>query len=343
MPPVLTAPLIPHEPAARRGFISVVIPAKNAAGILPACLRAAAGQAPLRLEQDYEIILVDDGSSDETAEVARKMGVRVIHQANTGPAGARNTGARAARGEILAFTDADCVPSPGWLAALTSPFNDPAVSGVKGVYLTGEKGLVPRFVQMEYAQRYQFMAGLERIDFIDTYSAAYRRDIFLRAGGFNQKFPVPSVEDQELSFRLASSGLRLVFQPQAAVYHRHDLTIREYALRKYGIGYWKAVMLRWMPERAFKDTYTPPALRWQIILAALGPLGLIGGIFWAPAAWLAAACLLLFILTTLPFMVFAARRDPPLGPILLPMLILRAYALGCGLAAGILLGAFKRD
>jgi glycosyltransferase involved in cell wall biosynthesis len=269
------------------------------------------------------------------------MGVQVICQPNAGPAAARNRGANLASGQILAFTDADCIPHSGWLSALTAPFLDQTVSGVKGVYRTNETGLIPRFVQVEYEDRYRRMSQLERIDFIDTYSAAYRRDVFLHAGGFNETFPYPSVEDQELSFRLASQGERLVFAPSAAVFHRHDLTVREYAVRKFGIGYWKAVMLRWLPGRAFKDSHTPPVLRWQILLAGLGAAALAGSLLWPPFAWLALACLVLFLLSSLPFVIFAVRRDRELWPVLWPMLLLRAYALGTGLALGFLTGYKK--
>jgi glycosyltransferase involved in cell wall biosynthesis len=328
-----------HQPI---HFISVIIPAKNASGHLRACLTAVKAQAPLVPDADYEIILVDDGSTDDTAEIGAAMGVRVIRQPNAGPAAARNQGAKHACGQIVAFTDADCIPAPGWLAALTSPFQDPAVSGVKGVYRTRETGLIPRFVQAEYEERYRSMARLERIDFIDTYSAAYRREVFSHAGGFNKIFPHPSVEDQELSFRLAAQGERLVFAPLAAVYHRHDLTVREYAARKFGIGYWKAVMLGWLPERAFYDSYTPPVLRWQIILAGLGGAALACSLLWPVSAWLALTCLALFLLSSLPFTLFVVRRDPGLGSIVWLMLLLRAYCLGIGLALGFMSGRKRR-
>ena len=77
---------------------------------------------------------------------------------------------------------------------------------------------VPRFTQLEYEDRYDRMAGVESIDFVDTYSAAYRRDIFLANGGFDRTFPTASVEDQEFSFRLTEKGYRLVFVPSAKVY-----------------------------------------------------------------------------------------------------------------------------
>ena len=225
------------------------------------------------LTEPHEIIVVDDGSNDDTVEIAHRAGVTCFTIPPSGPAAARNYGAQRARGEILLFTDADCVPAMTWAAELSSVFRDRSIAGAKGVYKTSQAGLTPRFVQAEYASKYERMARQPSIDFIDTYSAAYRRDVFLANGGFDIAFPAPSVEDQEFSFRLAKKGYRLVFVPKAVVYHQHDLTWREYATRKFWIGYWKAILLRRHPEKAFGDSHTPPSQRWQIALLALAGMG----------------------------------------------------------------------
>ena len=288
------------------------------------------------LTEPYELIVVDDGSKDDTAEIARRAGAMCFTIPPSGPAAARNYGAQRARGEILLFTDADCVPAMTWAAELSSVFRDVSVVGAKGVYKTSQSGLIPRFVQAEYASKYERMARQSSIDFIDTYSAAYRRDIFLANGGFDIAFPAPSVEDQEFSFRLAKKGYRLVLVPKAVVYHRHDLTLREYAVRKFWIGYWKAVLLRRHPEKVFGDSHTPPSQRWQIALLGLAGLGaMLGGsspIFFA----LSLLGLIAFALSAIPFMIFIARYDR-LVLLAAPLLLLtRAAALGAGLMMGFL-------
>lgn len=334
-------------------FVSVIVPAYNAAATLPACLAALATQDYPR--DRYEVIVVDDGSTDDTAAIAAAAGLRVIRQANAGPAAARNAGAAAAQGELLLFTDADCAPVPGWISALVSPFADPQVAGAKGAYLTRQRGLVPRFTQLEYEDRYDRMAGAETIDFVDTYSAAYRRDIFQANRGFDTIFPTASVEDQELSFRLAEKGYRLVFVPQAQVYHRHNPTLRAYIRRKFYIGYWKALLARWHPTRLVKDSHTPQTLKLQMILAAItlaalvaggltaaaGAMGLLAAWVWESALVVAGLAALAFTLTGIPFLAKVWRRDRGVFLAAVRLLWVRALALGVGFGLGLL--RFRRQ
>ncbi len=317
-------------------LVSVIVPAKDAASTLPECIDAIRQQQGLEFGKDYELIVVDDGSTDQTAEVARQAGARVISQPNAGPAAARNSGVRSAQGEIVVFTDADCMPAPHWLAEMIRPFQDEHVVGVKGAYLTREHSLVARFVQLEYESKYDRMRRQKQIDFIDTYAAAYRRQTFLNNNGFDEIFRRPSVEDQEFSFRLATKGYKLVFQPGAQVYHHHDLNVKEYFERKFGIGYWKAVMLNWLPEKAFSDSHTLPSQRWQILLMGLVlPFALLS-LFWAPGWWLVLITLAIFVMTALTSLGYIARRDPPVLWAGLPLIFVRAFGLGAGLVAGML-------
>jgi len=320
--------------------VSVVIPVYNGAATLPAGLRAVRKQTyPLD-----EVIVVDDGSTDSSGDIARGFGVRVISQSNAGPAAARNRGAAAAQGDILLFTDADCVPAPDWAERMVTAFTGPGVVGVKGVYRTRQRGLVARFVQAEYEDRYDRMRALETIDFVDTYSAGYRRDIFLASGGFDTSFPTASVEDQEFSFRLAEAGHRLVFVPDAQVFHIHDRTLGEYARRKFWIGYWKVRVMREHPDKLVRDSHTPQVLKLQVGLAALGGLLVVGGVLtpassFEPGRWLALAGPLAWaalLISGLPFLAKLLRRDPAVVFVAPLLLFVRAWALGLGFLAGLL-------
>ncbi len=347
---------------------SVIVPVYNGAATIERCLNALAQQtAPAA---DYEILVVDDGSTDETAQVVRRWQVshpalhtRLVQQANAGPAAARNHGARAAQAPVLLFTDADCAPTPTWVATLLaafehkaggSPAESPAVEspvvGAKGTYLSEQTALVPRFVQAEYEDRYTRMTPHGAIDFIDTYSAAYRRDVFLENGGFDTIFTTASVEDQELSFRLAQKGHHLIFVPEAKVVHLHDGNAGDYWRRKFYIGYWKALLVRWHPERIVQDSHTPQTLKLQMALVCgmaglfIGlPLLLILAVAWPLLGWLPSVAglailgaLLAFLLSAAGFERKLAQRSPELAAAGLPMLFVRAAALSSGYIAGLI-------
>ncbi len=311
-------------------MISVVIPAYNAARTLGACLHAL-NRSSFPREQ-YEVIVVDDGSTDETAALAESLGARVIRRPNRGPAAARNRGVEAARGDLILFTDADCEPAPDWIAQMVGTFGDPDIVGAKGIYRTRQRELVARFVQLEYEDKYTRLLGQERIDFIDTYSAAYRRAVLLANDGFDEVFPF--LEDQELSFRLAQRGYRLVFQPRAAVFHQHADSLPAYFRKKFIIGFWKAQVARRYPEKTFRDSHTPQVMKAQIALAGL--CGVLGA--WAllePARlWMPASAFAALLVTTIPFTLRAIRKDVQVAMVAPALLFVRAVALGAGYAWG---------
>ena len=247
-------------------------------------------------------------------------------------------------GNLLLFTDADCAPVPVWIAASIAPFADARVAGAKGTYLTRQRAIVSRFTQLEYEDRYDRMAGVETIDFVDTYSAAYRRDIFLANEGFDSTFPTASVEDQELSFRLAEKGYRLVFAPAAKVLHRHNRTLSAYIRRKFFIGYWKVLVTRRHPGRAVRDSHTPQALKLQMGLAAVTTVAFLAAALASLIGWgLSTAALaggllaaLIFELTEIPFLVKVWRRDRGVTLPAVGLLWVRAFALGAGFALGLI-------
>ncbi len=311
---------------------SVIVPAYNAVAVLPRCLAALEHQSIARSR--YEIVVVDDGSTDHTAAVAERAGAKVIRAAHAGPAAARNAGVRAAEGRLLLFTDADCEPAPDWIAQIARAFDDPEVAGVKGVYRTRQTALTARFVQQEYQDKYDRLARQPAIDFIDTYSAAYRRDVFLGSGGFDTAYTAPSVEDQELSFRLVAQGRRLVFVPDAIVGHQHDATPLEYLRRKYSIGYWKALLLQRYPGKAVRDSHTPQVIKAQIGLLIVSMITAVIMLLVPAGVGLFVGSWLLFFLTMPPFLIKIIRRDPAVVWIALILIVLRAIGLGAGLAMG---------
>lgn len=316
------------------GLVSVIIPSYNGAHVLRRCLEALSRQEAAR---PFEVIVVDDGSTDGTRAVcAASPGVRYLWQPNRGPAAARNHGVREARGEMVLFTDADCEPEPDWLAQMLAPFEEAGVVGVKGAYRSRQRELIARLVQLEYEDKYRRMSRFRYIDFIDTYAAAYRRDVFLRHGGFDERYRTASVEDQEFSFRLAGGGHKMVFNPRAIVWHLHVAGLGAYLRKKYKIGFWKSFLLRRHPGRVKGDTHTPVSLKLQVLLAPAVVAGALGGLLHPVLWWVAGAGLAASLTTCAPFVLFAWPRDKAVA-LASPLVFLgRSLALAWGLLDGLL-------
>jgi GT2 family glycosyltransferase len=314
--------------------ISIIIPTFNGASRIGNCLDALLKQTTGR---DVDILVVNDGSTDNTAEVVRgNPGVRLISQRNAGPAAARNRGALEARGTLLLFTDDDCVPMAGWLNAMIEPFDDPEVVGAKGIYRTRQKRLAARFVQIEYEDRYRLMAHLDCIDFIDTYSAAFRRDRFLEMAGYDTSFPVACAEDVELSYRMSAEGWKMKFAPAAIVYHTHPDTLMQYLKKKYKFAYWRVLAVRKNPSKAVKDSHTPQLMKLQLLFAPALLAAAAFDLAARPVFPLSLLVLVAFLLSTLPFVLRAIGKDPIVGLLSPLLLAARSCAQLLGVTAGLI-------
>ena len=237
--------------------VSIVIPARDAAATLGECLRAVAAQSVSR--DEYEVIVVvDERTRDATAAIARDAGALVITAGDPGAAAARNIGVTAARGEWIAFTDADCIPSRGWLRALLQAIEPsdghPPALGVAGRTI-GYESLTPaaRFVDLTGGLHAERHLAHERYPWAPTGNVLYRRAALLAVGGFDARFI--SYEGCDLHTRLRREvGGRFDYSPRAIVHHRHRAGWRAYWRQQvnYGRGYAQffrryAVELRWTP------------------------------------------------------------------------------------------------
>jgi cellulose synthase/poly-beta-1,6-N-acetylglucosamine synthase-like glycosyltransferase len=312
--------------------ISVIIPTFNGASRIGYCLDAVIQHTAGR---SVEILVVNDGSTDGTADVVQQYsGVHLITQANAGPAAARNRGALATCGTIILFTDDDCVPTANWLDAMLEPFENPEVVGAKGVYRTRQKSLVARFVQIEYEDKYRLMARLSEIDFIDTYSAGFRRDRFLEMAGYDTSFPLACAEDVELSYRMSARGWKMKFAPNAIVYHTHPDTLSKYLKKKYKFAFWRVLAVRKNRSKIVKDSHTPQLMKLQLLFAPILLLTAALDLAVRPKVPTSAVVLAAFLISTLPFSLRAVKKDIVIGLLSPAMLAARACSQFLGVMGG---------
>jgi cellulose synthase/poly-beta-1,6-N-acetylglucosamine synthase-like glycosyltransferase len=318
--------------------VTVVIPAYNATKTIHDGLDSFARQSfP---SHEVELIIVDDESTDGTPEYIERYvrnwsraqpKVRVLRQVHRGPAAARNLGAEAAQGEVLLFTDADCVPHVDWIKEMVAPFQSPTVAAVKGAYKTKQRSLVARFAQAEFDARYRQLAAAEYVDVVFSYSAGFRREVFRSIGGFDTSFPVADNEDTDLSYRVATAGYKIKFNPAAIIYHQHPSTLTQYLRKKHSRAYWRVMVYKRFPGKAIRDSYTPQTLKVQIGSVVLGAGALVLTPLVPHAAYIAGFAGGLFTATAVPFLWQLPREDPGLRIAAPFLLVCRAAVMATGL------------
>ena len=316
-------------------MVSVIVPAYNAEKTIRQCLKALAEQSyPADL---YEVIVVDDGSTDNTPSIVQEHAVRYIHQENQGPAAARNNGAQQAKGEIILFTDSDCAADVNWLRKMVSSFDEPQVMAVKGAYRTLQKAITARFAQLEFEERFEMLKKVDSVDMVDTYAGGFRRDVFMDMGGFDTSFPVANNEDTELSYRMSAQGYKMVFNPKAIVYHlNHPDSIARYARLKFWRGFWRMVVYKRFPGKMVKDTYTPQTLKLQVLFLYLSLFLLLPMAFWPYVKPAFLLSIIAFVLLTIPFAAFAVKRDRVVGVLSPWFVLIRAASIGAGIIWAVL-------
>lgn len=316
---------------------SVIIPVFNEEKTIFQTLESLKNQS----FKDFETIVVDDGSTDSTKKIVKKFNIRLISQENKGPAAARNNGARNAGGEIIVFLDADCIASETWLEEMLKPFEDKKVAGVQGAYRSDQKNLVARFTQIEIEDRYDRLEKKKKnLDWIGSYSAAYRKKIFLKENGFDEDFPKASGEDPELSFKIAKTGFKLVFNKNAVVNHIHETSLVKYLKTKFYRAYWRVLLYSKHAGKIVGDSYTPQGLKAQIfiVFSALVFSALNIFLFSGKFSSIILFLIVVFFVTTIPFAFKALGKDFFVGIVSPSFIFFRSIVFGFGLAYGLVRG-----
>jgi len=204
---------------------SVIVIALNAEATLKDCLKSITGQS----QRPDEIIVVDNGSTDSTAEIASNAGAHVVSEPARGRAKARNAGVKAARGDLLAFTDADAVAHKDWLRNLVGHpgLREGDVAGVAGnVIANNPQKLIPKLLDLLIAN----------IPHHATWNILYHKKILEEVGGFDAR--LGNAEDVELAWRLTRRGYRIEYAPEAIVYHNHPEGLLKFVKQQMDYGRW---------------------------------------------------------------------------------------------------------
>ena len=321
-------------------MISVVVPVRNDPGHLRSCLESLAASPGA----DHEVIVVDDASTDGTADVAASLGARVVRlERRSGPAAARNRGAEAARGEHLFFVDADVCVHPETIGRVTSAFAaDPGIDALFGSYdlrpgaanfLSQYKNLFHHFVhQQGSAEASTFWSGC----------GAIKRSVFLEMGGFDARYGRPCIEDIELGARLRRAGRRIALRKDIQATHLKRWTlpgIVKSDVWDRGVP-WTELILR---DHSLPDDLNlklaqrvSAALAYGVLLAlAAAPWRAFG---MGTGTWLivAAALLLAIVAINRRFYAFFAReRGPWFALRVVPLHVLYYLYSGVALAIGV--------
>jgi len=233
--------------------VSVVIPAYNAENTISKAVAQSLAQAKGPME--VEVVVVDDGSIDDTAIIAESAGAKVIRQENAGPAAARNRGWESATGQVICFTDSDCIPTAGWLENLLDGFAGREVGAVAGSYdIANPSSWLAHWVHREIIERHRRMPPFVRA--YGSYNVAIPRYVLEATGGFDPAYRRASGEDNDLSYRIIKKGWRIAFRPQAKVAHYHPEKVWKYLLEQYRHGFWRAKLYQDHPDMIRGDDYT---------------------------------------------------------------------------------------
>ncbi len=288
---------------------SVIVCARNAEKTLKECVDSVLVQE----FKDFELIVVDDCSTDSTPQIMEKFSsnpkmkyIRLKECVSIGKA--RNTGIKNAKGEFVVFIDSDCVAEKNCLSELLKGFGEEKIAGVGGVNLTPKKqnengkiaGKVLESLSGAGSLYIKKPSSPEFVSHIASCNSAYRKTALESAGGFNEG--IASNEDPELDYRLTRKGLLLRFNPKAVVWHYRRDTVKGFFRQAYWFGKGRAQITRIHPKMLEFFRILPSlAVIWFAAFLLLG--------FFEPLYWLAFAGSFLAVLTgMLVFSIYLASK-----------------------------------
>ena len=214
--------------------ISIIIPAFNAERTIEQCLNAINKALPTK----KEIIVVDDGSTDRTREIASKFTIKLLCQTkNKGAAAAKNVGLAHSSGEIVAFIDSDCIIQENYFTDLLKVLNETKfpVGGVGGLILPFESGLISESFNIRFFGCSPYgETRIREIDSLNGGSSIYPKKVLLKVGGFDEN--LGGGEDVDINIRIRKVGYKLLLVPSAKVFHLHPVKMRQLVKKWFNYG-----------------------------------------------------------------------------------------------------------
>lgn len=226
----------------KTNFFSIIIPTYNRPQELTACLQSLTKLDYPHNLFEVEVIVVDDGSEkslETTVKPFQKLlNLTLISQPNSGPAIARNTGVKYAKGKFVVFTDDDCLVDVHWLTTLAGALkknSDCLIGGcVKNKLINN-----PDATASQALSDYLYLTHQDKQEFPPFFTSnniALSVETFFKTGGFNVNFSLAAGEDREFGARLLSQGYKMIYEPKAIIYHAHNLTFTTFYKQHLNYG-----------------------------------------------------------------------------------------------------------
>lgn len=318
--------------------VSVIVCSYNGAATIGECLEALQRV----VYPDFEVIVVDDGSTDETATLAARYSVRVIRTENQGLSAARNRGLQAAEGEVVAYLDDDAYPDPHWLTYLAATFMRTDHAGVGGPNIApAGDGLVARCIDWAPGNPRHVLLSTTEAEHLPGCNMAFRRAALEAAGGFDAQFRVAG-DDVDICWRVREQGGTLGFSPAAMVWHHRRSTVHAYWRQQKNYGKAEALLEMKWPEKYNRLGHPrwagglynggPPgqqAGRWRIYYGVWGT-SLFQSLYGPASSALRALCLSpewYLVIAGLALLAALGVLWPALLVVALPLLVLSAGAM----------------
>ena len=250
--------------------VTVVVPVRNRELTIQSLLDSLQ-----KLDYDrnkVEVIVVDGNSTDKTQEIVKKYPVKLVVEKRKGLNLARNTGIKCSKGEIVAFTDSDCIVPPNWITKIVENFKDPQVSCVGGSAKALDNDFISQYADNSIVRLMPFFTKREELEKVKPFfrhpagcNMAFRRKVAEEVGYFDEHIQY-GFDEVEFADRICRAGYKMVLDPDVLVWHKHRSTFREFLKQNFQYGKGSGLVLK---RNRLKDAVS----KWSF-------LGLMGFISW---------------------------------------------------------------